>query len=223
MQSFFPYIPHTLLVIFGPYGAGKDTLMKDICRHNSQINRVPSYVRRERRHDDGDHLIYASRESIEQQSNAWVVEAAGNLYATRLEDLQAAFNSSHGAVIDLTWDTIPLLFDSLERLDDVGPEQVKLFYVDAEPGIVEERLRIRTKDNLEVQVRQEVMADKRTAVRKRVRLDFDRRIQENERIRQEVAKLPYLFVSLDNSYDRQSLYPNFLKALSEQVRALESV
>lgn len=81
---------HTLLLVMGKTGSGKDSVVNKLCER-TDLRQIVSYTTRPRRENEGDTHIFTTREVYEQMQAegniAAYTEIAGNLYWTTIDQL----------------------------------------------------------------------------------------------------------------------------------------
>lgn len=81
---------HTLLLVMGKTGSGKDSIVNKLCERTG-LSSIISYTTRPRRDKEGDTHIFTTREAYEQMQTegnvAAYTEIAGNLYWTTIDQL----------------------------------------------------------------------------------------------------------------------------------------
>lgn len=92
-----------LILVSGPMGSGKGTLIRNATEHFPGLGILNSYTTRDRRpdHVESEHYRFVSKEEFQQMVDRgefleWA-EFSGNYYGTRKADLDEAL--SHGEVI----------------------------------------------------------------------------------------------------------------------------
>ena len=111
-----------LIVISGPSGVGKDTLIKRLLQVDPKLKKTVSYTTRPPRKGevDGVDYLYVSREDLDSRIlQGQVLESAeydGNLYATSASQVADGLNQG---------------FDTILKIDVQGAEQVRSKFPDA--------------------------------------------------------------------------------------------
>jgi guanylate kinase len=120
-----------LILVCGPMGSGKGTLIRLATERFSGLGVLPSYTTRARRpdHVENDHYRFVSREEFQGMIDRgefleWA-EFSGNLYGTLRQDLEEAL--SHGQVIIKEMDV-----QGIRQLKQVlPPEDMTVVFIDA--------------------------------------------------------------------------------------------
>ena len=134
-----------LIVISGPSGVGKDTVIKRLLELDPKLKKTVSYTTRPRRKNEveGVDYLYVSREDLQARIlDGQILEHAeydGNLYATSAAQVDERLTDG---------------YDTILKIDVQGAEQVRLKFPEARfiflaPPSMEELFRRQTTRNTE--------------------------------------------------------------------------
>ncbi|HHV97932.1 MAG TPA: guanylate kinase [Clostridiaceae bacterium] len=128
-----------LIIISGPSGAGKGTVIKSLCGSNSRINILPSVTTRSPRigEKEGQSYFFRTRdefmEMIKHNKLIEWVEYCGNFYGTPKEQLESSLEEGFDVILEK--EVIGAL-----KIKEAYPESVTIFI--APPSLEELKRRI---------------------------------------------------------------------------------
>lgn len=138
-----------LWIVSAPSGAGKTSLVRELCRRRPQIRMSCSYTTRAQRPNerDGHDYHFISRERFDELAAAGhfleYAEVFGNCYATGKPDVEALLDSGHDVILEIDWQGAR---QARERM----PEARSIFILPPSMDELERRLRGRGSDDEEV-------------------------------------------------------------------------
>ena len=128
-----------LLVLSGPSGCGKDTVINELKRRRSDFHLAVSFTTRKPREGevDGVNYYFISRREFQRRlKNDRIVEYteyAGNLYGTPRDELDSQLTDGHTVVLVIE-------VNGAKRVKELYPEAVTVFLLP--PSLEELRFRL---------------------------------------------------------------------------------
>ena len=138
-----------VFVISAPSGSGKSTLVSQLMRLVPSLRFSVSYTTRPPRgkEKDGQEYFFISREEFERRiaGNEFLewAEVFGNYYGTHISELERAENDGFDLVLDID-------VQGARQLKERNPGGVSIFILPPSRQVLEQRLRARSQDSVEV-------------------------------------------------------------------------
>jgi guanylate kinase len=134
---------NVLLVLTGPTGSGKDTVLSELHKKNPSIVKIITTTSRKKRHEDfaRDQYYFFDRSEFEQRiANheffEWV-EFRGELYGTQKKTLEEALASGH----DVIWRMDARGVKNIKEKVKAMVSRVVFVFLDAPISTLEERVK----------------------------------------------------------------------------------
>ena len=148
-----------LIVLSGPSGSGKDTILNELTRREIDVNVSVSMTTRAKRdcEIDGVHYYFVTREyferTIAENKALEYAEYGQNLYGTPKAPVDEMLAAGKTVVLKIE-------VQGAERIRSLYPEAVSIFLMPPSMSVLEERLRRReTNDEEDIQRRLSIAAD----------------------------------------------------------------
>lgn len=148
-----------LIVLSGPSGSGKDTILNELTRRETDVNVSVSMTTRAKRdcEIDGVHYYFVTREyferTIAENKALEYAEYGQNLYGTPKAPVDEMLAAGKTVVLKIE-------VQGAERIRSLYPEAVSIFLMPPSMSVLEERLRRReTNDEEDIQRRLSIAAD----------------------------------------------------------------
>ncbi len=148
-----------LIVLSGPSGSGKDTILNELTRRETDVNVSVSMTTRAKRdcEIDGVHYYFVTREyferTIAENKALEYAEYGQNLYGTPKAPVDEMLAAGKTVVLKIE-------VQGAERIRSLYPEAVSIFLMPPSMSVLEERLRRReTNDEEDIQRRLIIAAD----------------------------------------------------------------
>jgi guanylate kinase len=145
-----------LVVVSGPSGCGKDTVVMELMRRRPDIELAVSMTSRPKRdyEIEGNHYYFVSREEFElrisEEEMVEYTEYAGNYYGTPKKEIEDRLVNRQTVVLVIE-------FNGAKRIKEMYPDSLLVFIVPPSLEELERRLRLRdTEENWEVEKRLEI-------------------------------------------------------------------
>lgn len=144
---------YKLIVISGPGGVGKDSVIAELCRSGKYAESV-SYTTREPRPGevDGTDYIFVNKDeflkAVQDNKILEWTEFAGNLYGSNLELINKIRKTKH-CIMDLN-------HEGALELKRKFPKHVVIIYLTCKPKDLEQRLRARGDEEDKIKTRLEI-------------------------------------------------------------------
>ena len=145
-----------LVVVSGPSGCGKDTVVMELMHRRPDIELAVSMTSRPKRdyEIEGSHYYFVSREEFEHRiSEGEMVEYteyAGNYYGTPKKEIEEKLVNRQTVVLVIE-------FNGAKKIKELYPGSLLVFIVPPSIEELERRLRLRdTEENWEVEKRLEI-------------------------------------------------------------------
>ncbi|MEA5051110.1 MAG: guanylate kinase [Oscillospiraceae bacterium] len=138
-----------LVVVSGPSGCGKDTVVGCLMKMREDIFLSVSCTTRQRRANetDGVHYYFISRGEFQRRIEAnrmlEYTEYAGNLYGTPLDELEQKLTGDHTVVLIIE-------VEGAKNVKRMFPGSMCVFIVPPSLEVLEQRLRLRCTESEEV-------------------------------------------------------------------------
>ncbi len=148
-----------LIVLSGPSGSGKDTILNELTRRETDVNVSVSMTTRAKRdcEIDGVHYYFVTREyferTIAENKALEYAEYGQNLYGTPKAPVDEMLAAGKTVVLKIE-------VQGAERIRSLYPDAVSIFLMPPSMSVLEERLRRReTNDEEDIQRRLIIAAD----------------------------------------------------------------
>jgi guanylate kinase len=137
-----------LYVISAPSGAGKTSLVRELCKKVTFMRPSISYTTRKIRKSeiDGKDYFFTSREHFEDMiSRDQFIEyqsVYGNLYGSTKENILNQLNEGHDVILEID-------YKGMMKIKSIYPEAITIYIVPPSIDSLRERLISRAQDDLE--------------------------------------------------------------------------
>ncbi len=137
-----------LVVVSGPSGCGKDTVVKELMRIRPDISLSISCTSRPKRDYEvhGEHYYFITREEFEQRVSAGKMleytEYAGNYYGTPLTEIEEKLSRKETVILVIE-------VEGARRVKDMFPDSLLVFIVPPSLEELERRLKLRNTESVQ--------------------------------------------------------------------------
>ena len=179
-------VPGSLIVLSGPSGVGKTSLVQALVAATPDLKLSISYTTRSRRHGevDGQDYFFVSNEEFQRlvrdDQMVEYAEVFGNYYGTSRHWIAGQLDEGLGVVLEIDW-------QGARQTRKIYPEAISIMLLPPSLDRLEERLRSRDQDDqLVIERRMQAAADEMSHLAEYDYLvfnaDFSRTLQELESI-----------------------------------------
>ncbi len=138
-----------LIVLSGPSGAGKDSVIEEMKKNGADFNLSVSLTTRQKRcgEVDGESYYFVTREYFEKKLKEGgfleFAEYGGNLYGTPKAPVDEALAAGRNVLLEIE-------VQGADKIRALYPDCVSIFILPPSVGVLEKRLRGRNTDDEEV-------------------------------------------------------------------------
>ena len=135
-----------LVVVSGPSGSGKDTVVKELISRRPDMNLAVSCTSRGKRdyEQDGEHYFFVSREEflrrVSKGGMLEYTEYSGNYYGTPLDEIENRIDNEETVILVIE-------VNGAKRVKELFPDSLLVFVVPPSLDELDRRLRLRNTES----------------------------------------------------------------------------